>query len=509
MTTILAYDLGTGGCKASLYDTEGKPLASSFYAYDTFYPHGGWHEQRPADWWQAIVTSTRNLLEASETDPNEISSIALSGQSLAVIPLDDKGEVLREKIPIWSDTRPVEQRKRFFNQIDADHWYMTTGNGFAPDTYSAFKIMWYQDNEPEVFEKIHKIVGSKDYINYRLTGELFTDHSYASGSGVYNLKARRFEPDFLEASGLSIEMFPEIVESTQSLGELTAEAAAELGLPQSIEVFCGGVDNSCMALGAGNFREGAIYLSLGSSAWFAVSSADPVVDLNVKPFVFAHVIPNMYTSATSIFSAGSSFRWLRDSVFPHYKTQAEASGTDSYDLMVDAAMQSPIGANKLFFNPSLAGGPAAYPNPNIRGAFLGLDLRHNENDMIRAVLEGITLDLRIMYDKLANLVELDESILMVGGGGNNPHWRQLFADVFNRQFIKANVGQDAASLGAATVAAVGAGIWRSFDKVNNIIEELDVAKPNAENAAAYQNLVSIYEQTWEHLSGIADLMKQL
>lgn len=509
MTTILAYDLGTGGCKASLYNAEGKPLASSFYAYETFYPHSGWHEQRPLDWWQAIVISTRNLLDASETDPKEIRCIALSGQSLAVIPLDEEGELLRDKVPIWSDTRPTEQRKRFFNTIDADHWYMKTGNGFAPDTYSVFKIMWYQDNEPHVFRRIHKIVGSKDYINYRLTGQIYTDHSYASGSGAYNLKARQFEADFLEASVLSTSMFPEIVESTQSLGYLTSDAAAELGLTTEVEVFCGGVDNSCMALGAGNFREGAIYLSLGSSAWFAVSSADPVVDLGVKPFVFAHVIPNMYTSATSIFSAGSSFRWLRDSVFPHYKIQAEETDADSYDLMVNAAMQSPIGANKLFFNPSLAGGPAAYPNPDIRGAFLGLDLRHSENDMIRAVLEGITLDLRIMYNKLANLVELDESILMVGGGGNNLQWRQLFADVFDRQFVKANVGQDAASLGAAAVAAVGAGIWDDFTEVSDIIEEMGVATPDPDNAAAYQKLVKVYEQTWEHLSGIAELMKQL
>ncbi|MCC7208239.1 MAG: pentose kinase, partial [Anaerolineae bacterium] len=253
----------------------------------------------------------------------------------------------------------------------------------------------------------------------------------------------------------------------------------------------------------------AIYLSLGSSAWLAVSSAQPVVDRAIKPFVFAHVIPCMYTSATSIFAAGSSLRWLRDVVCPDLKAQAQAEGRDVYDLMVEAAMHSEPGARRLFFNPSLAGGPAAYPNPRIRGAFLGLDLRHTRPDLIRAVLEGIAFDLCIMYRKLAQLVSLDEAILMVGGGGNSAAWRQMFADVFDRPFVKANVGQDAASLGAAAIAAVGSGLWPDFTKVNSILEQQGVARPDPERAATYRNILPLYEQTWAHLSAIADLMGRM
>lgn len=455
------------------------------------------------------MTSTRELLAASGADPGSIRCLALSGQSIAVVPIDKTGALLREFVPIWSDTRPVKQRQQFFETIDYDRWYMTTGNGFASDTYSVFKIMWCRDNEPGMFEQVERIVGSKDYINFRLTGEIATDHSYASGSGVYNLIERRFEADFLGASGLTADVFPPVVEANASLGHLSADAADELGLPQSVEVFCGGVDNACMALGAGNIREGAIYLSLGSSAWFAVSSSKPVVDLTIKPFVFAHVIPKMYTSATSIFAAGSAVRWLRDTVFPHYNADADRTGRDAYDLMVEAALQSPIGANRLFFNPSLAGGPAAYPNPDIRGAFLGLDLRHTENDLIRAVLEGIALDLKIMYTKLAQLVELEDDILMVGGGSNNSAWMQMFADVFDLPFFKANVGQDAASLGAATVAAVGAGIWDDYRMVDSIIQHQSTTKPDPANVETYRRLSAICEQTWQHLSGIAELMKQI
>lgn len=509
MTSILAYDLGTGGCKASLYDASGQSLASVFHAYDTFYPHPGWHEQRPEDWWNAVVTSTRALLASSGADTGSIRAIALSGQSLAVVPLDAAGSLLRDTVPIWSDTRPVEQAARFFQRVDEDTWYLATGNGFSRETYSIFKIMWYRDHEPDVFARTAIILGSKDYINFRLTGEMCTDHSYASGSGVYNLQRRCFDETFLATSEIPASLFPRIVESTTSLGHLSGRAAEALGLPTRVEVFCGGVDNSCMALGAGNVREGAIYLSLGSSAWLAVSSAQPIVDRSIRPFVFAHVIPHMATSATSIFAAGSSLRWLRDVVCPDLRAGAQADGRDAYDVMVEAAMQSEPGARRLFFNPSLAGGSAAYPNPRIRGAFLGLDLRHTRQDMIRAVLEGIAFDLCIMYHKLTQLVTLEEAILIVGGGSNSPAWRQMFADVFDRPFVKANVGQDAASLGAATIAAVGSGLWPDFRHVDSLIEQQAVATPEPERVAIYRKILPIYEQTWAQLSEIADLMERV
>jgi len=244
MNTILGYDLGTGGCKASLYSRAGQLLASVFQAYETHYPHAGWHEQRPADWWQAVVSSTQKLLATGGVDPKTVRGIALSGQSLAVVPLDRDGNLLREYVPIWSDTRPAEQVQAFFERVDPEHWYLTTGNGFSAACYSVFKIMWLRDHEPELFQRIHTIVGSKDYINSRLTGSICTDHSYASGSGVYDLRKRAYAPELLQASGLSQGLFPPIEESTYSLGLLTAEASSSLGLPTSVEVFCGGSPTS-------------------------------------------------------------------------------------------------------------------------------------------------------------------------------------------------------------------------------------------------------------------------
>ncbi|MEE8452443.1 MAG: FGGY family carbohydrate kinase, partial [Thermoguttaceae bacterium] len=281
--TIIAYDLGTGGNEASLYDVDGRLLADAFVPYETHYPQAGWHEQRPTDWWQAVVESTHRLLDCDAVDPAEIECLAISGHSLGCVPLDARGELLRESTPIWSDKRPTTQVPQFFERVDPVQWYRLTGNGFPAPHYTVFKIMWYRDNEPELFSRIDKIIGTKDYVNYRLTGRICTDNSYASGSGVYDLTGWDYADELIDAAGLRREIFPEIVPSTHILGQLTAEAAETLGLPRGVKVAAGGVDNSCMALGARNIAEGRIYASLGSSSWVAVSSDKPLLDDRAKP----------------------------------------------------------------------------------------------------------------------------------------------------------------------------------------------------------------------------------
>ncbi|HEX9013676.1 MAG TPA: FGGY family carbohydrate kinase, partial [Anaerolineaceae bacterium] len=305
-TRIISFDLGTGGNKASLYDVDGSCLATAFVPYDTYYPYVGWHEQRPEDWWQAVVESTQKLLQKSGEDRRNITCLSISGHSLGSVPIDRDGMLLRPATPIWSDIRAQREVEAFFTRVDLDEWYETTGNGFPPACYTIFKVMWYRDHEPEMFARTAKILGTKDFINYRLTGKIATDFSYASGSGIYNLKQWRYQPEFIAASGLSPQLFPDIVPSTAVLGPLSQEAAAALGLSQDVMVVCGGVDNSCMALGAKNIKDGRVYTSLGSSAWIAVSSEQPVLDRKLKPYVFTHVNPGMFTSAVSIFSAGTS-----------------------------------------------------------------------------------------------------------------------------------------------------------------------------------------------------------
>jgi len=265
MTYILAYDFGTGGMKASLYEETGKRVADGFDAYPTLYPEPGFHEQQPEAWWLATVNSTRKLLAAApEGSAKQIAVIGISGHSLGVVPMDVRGNLLRDSVPIWSDTRPDKQPAAFFSHISETNWYLMTGNGFPPSLYSVFKLMWFREHEPEMFRNVHKILGTKDYINYRLTGVMATDNSYASGSGVYDLQRREYAPGLIAASELNEKIFADIVPSTQVLGTLTESAAHALGLPKTVKVVAGGVDNACMSLGAKAFREGRAYNALGS-----------------------------------------------------------------------------------------------------------------------------------------------------------------------------------------------------------------------------------------------------
>ncbi len=504
--TIIAYDLGTGGAKASLYRADGSCAASTFVPYETLYPHSGWHEQRPQDWWRAIVESTRALMSRGLAAPSDVACLAISGQSLAVIPLDSKGALLRDSIPIWSDTRASRQTAEFFRKVDQDRWYMTTGNGFPAECYSVFKVMWYRDNEPELFARAAVILGSKDYINLRLTGQVLTDYSYASGSGVYDLRAWGYADEFIRASGLPGSLFPRIVPSTEIVGTLTPGAAEELGLPRTVKVACGGVDNSCMALGACNTGEGRVYTSLGSSCWIAVSSAKPVLEAKAKPYVFTHVIPGLFTSAVSIFSGGNSFRWIRDTIMGG---STAADGRDAYDVMNELAAASPVGANRLLFNPSLAGGSLLEPSPHIRGAFAGIDLRHTRGDMIRAGMEGIALNLGAVLEALRRFVPLAPEMQMVGGGSKSALWRQIFADVYRMDCVKTNVDQEAASLGAAAVAAVGAGLWSGFDKVEQAHQVQDVRKPIPANVEEYRRLMPGFEMLRRHQAELGELLHGL
>ncbi len=456
---ILAYDLGTGGLKASVFSASGELETFEFVNYPTSNLSSHMQEQSPMHWWDAIVEATGRLLRNTFIDPEQIETLAISGHSLGVVPLDKDGQLLMDSTPIWSDKRASAQAAEFFKSVDYEKWYMTTGNGFPAECYSIFKILWYRDNHPEMYSKIRHVVGTKDFCNYLFTGNIATDHSYGSGSGVYSLKERKYLDEYIAASGIDIAILPEILPSTAVVGTINEWAAQQTGLSRSTKVICGGVDNSCMALGAGGYTDGHVYTSLGSSAWVALSSREPVLSFSTKPYVFAHVVEGMYASATCIFSAGTSLRWVLDNLCDGW------SESERFERMTTAAMSSPVGSGGLMFNPSLAGGSMLEKSPNILGGFAGLNLSHTKADMLRATLEGIALNLRVALDELRAGGCTIEQMLMVGGGAKNPFWMQLFAHIYGVECLKSSIDQECASLGAAALAAVGSGLWSDFSPI--------------------------------------------
>lgn len=504
MAHLIAYDLGTGGIKASIFTQDGRSLADVFRPYDTLYPFEKYMEQRPEDWWQGVCAATRDLLVTSGVRSNEVGAVALSGHSLVAVPFDALQQPLLKAVPIWCDMRAGDQLEPFFRDLPYRDWYTATGNGDPAETYTILKLMWYKQHQPELYAKIHHVLGSKDYINYRLTGRMCTDPSYASGFGVFNLKAWDYEDRFFDAAGISKDIFPEIIPSDAVVGAVTAEAARQTGLAEGTPVACGAVDNTCMALGSTGLAEGSVYTSLGSSSWIALTSREPIIDPVTRPFVFAHAKKGYYTSAVSIFSAGNSFRWARDQLCGDLGTEAEA-----YDRMNAMAQAVPAGSHGVLFNPSLAGGSAQEPSPNLTGGFMGLTLRNTRADLVRAVMEGIALSLRSALDILSGQVPLSDTMLLCGGGSRSTLWRQIFADVYHMPIVKTNIDQNAASLGAAALAANACGLWNGYDAIPACHWQEAISIPDEATAAFYERLLPIYKEWTVDLARLSDRLVAL
>jgi xylulokinase len=427
----------------------------------------------------------------------------MSGHSLVTVPVDKDLNVLMDTVPIWSDSRASAESKRFFESVDPREWYMTTGNGFPAPLYSIFKIMWLKKRRPDIYERTCKFLGSKDYINFRLTGEIATDFSYASGIGAYDLKKRALNADYLAAAGIRPDFFPDIAPSHQIIGHVTRAASLETGLAEGTAVVCGGVDNSCMALGALGPAEGRVYVSLGSSSWIPANSREPILDPVKKPYVFAHIEEGMFTSAFSIFSGGNSLRWIRENLCKDI-TDDDAA----YRIMDELADKVPVGANGVIFNPSLAGGTSQDKSVNIHGAFLGLHLGASRDDMIRAAMEGIAMNLKLSLDSLKEHARLDDVLLVCGGGSKSGIWLQMFADIFGIDILKSSIDQDAASVGAAAIAMSGIGAWSGYEKIESLHKNQELYRTDWEKHERYAVLRDIFAHTASVLADIGDYLSE-
>lgn len=443
---VLAFDLGTGGTKAALVAEDASVIDSSFVEYETLYPHPGWHEQRPSDWWDAVIATGHELLERVGSSI-EVVAISISGQSLALVPTDDALDSVLDAVPIWSDSRATDDAAGFFDVVDSNEWYRRTGNGFPAELYTVFEYRWLLRNRPDVIARTRWVLGSKDWVNARLTGAVATDPSYASGLGAYDLAEHTWATDYLDVLELPASLLPPIVASQEVVGGLTAEAAELLGLPAGVPVVAGGVDNSCMSLGSGLTEQGRMYLSLGSSNWLTIATGSPVLDDEHRPYSFEHVVPGLVISAYSTFAGGSSLTWLADLL-----------EIDVAELLVLAAAE-PVGSRGLVCVPTLAGGTVAEGGSDVRGVFLGLDLGHGRGTMARALVEGVALTLDHTAALLAAHVAIPAEILASGGGARSDLLLQSLADLLDRRISRIANDQQVAAIGAAALGFLGAGVW--------------------------------------------------
>lgn len=501
---VIAHDLGTTGNKATLYNPEGVLIGSAFSGYGVEYAHTGWAEQNPDDWWQAVCLSTRRLLAETALSPDDIACIVFSGQMMGCVALDRAARPLRNAI-IWADQRAVEQERWLAERIAPERVYQITGHRLSA-SYSLCKMLWLRDHEPETYRATHKFVHAKDAVVARMTGNFVTDPSDASGTNLYDLEGGGWSSEIIAAAGVDPAQLPDIRPSTAMVGTLLASAAEEVGVAAGTPVVIGGGDGMCAATGAGVVRVGSAYNYIGSSSWIGLATAKPVYDPSLRTFNWAHVIPGMFGPTGTMQAAGGSYQWTRDQLGSPEVQAAQAAGVSPYELMNLEANKSPVGANGLLFLPYLMGERSPRWNPLARGAFIGITVRHSRADMIRAVLEGITLNLRIIQDALTAQGAEIEAMRVIGGGARGRLWNQIMADVYGVPVHRLAILEEATSMGAALAGGIGVGLYPDWSMIESMNRTVEVFDPNPAAHARYNQIMPIFEAAYRALLPVYDLL---
>jgi len=457
-TCLLGIDVGTTGSKALLVGADGAVKASATTEYPMSIPQPLWAEQNPADWWAATVASVRRVLDEAGVQPRQVGGVGLTGQMHGLVLLDAQGQVLRPCI-MWNDQRTAAQCAAITARVGAEAVLRLTGNPVLPG-FTAPKIVWVREHEPEVYARAARVLLPKDYVRYRLTGGFFSEVSDASGTSLFDVARRRWSAEMLEALEVPREWLPEVTESPVVSARVSARAARETGLLEGTPVVGGGGDQAAQAVGTGIVAEGVVSATLGTSGVVFAASDAYRVEPQGRLHAFCHAVPGTWHLMGVMLSAGGSFRWYRDALGDLERAQARQAGRDPYDLLTEAAAGVPAGSEGLLFLPYLSGERTPYPDPHARGVFFGLTLRHTKAHMTRAVLEGVSYGLRDSLELMRALGLSIEQVRASGGGARSPLWRQMLADVFDTPIVTVDVTEGAA-FGAALLAGVGAGVYAS------------------------------------------------
>lgn len=492
---ILAHDIGTSGNKATLFSEDGGIVASTVHPYRTYHRHGGVAEQNPDDWWAAVVVTTRKLLE--DNDASRIAAIACSGTMMGCLPMDRSGRPLRNHM-LYCDQRAAAEADWFAEKAGAKRIYEISGN--PPNAVnSGPKYIWLKRHEPNVYNQTHKILNSKDYVGFKLTGRMATDPTDASGTNLYDLARWEWSEELIDAAGLDKGVFPDIVPSTGVLGELTRAAADELGLRHGIPVMMGAADGMCAGVGAGSVAPGVIYTTLGSSAWVGITTDAPILDSKQRTLTYAHAVPGMFQPMGTMLVGGGIMPWIRDRICAGEVMEAEKTGVDIFEIMSREIESSPAGANSLIFLPHLMGERAPRWNSHARGGFIGMNMAHTRADMLRACLEGVVLNLVLTIDVFRELDYRFDEIRFIGGAAKGAVWRRIMADIFNMDVLPSEHGGEATSIGAAIIAGIGAGMYKDFSVVERFSAASNRTKPNPENVPMYEKKKDLFNRVYEAL----------
>jgi len=490
-TYMLGVDIGTGGCKATLVDGNGRILGSAYREYVTFYPQPGWAEQDPDDWYDAFQQTLKQAMSQQSVQAKDIACICIDGPTHTMILLDKEDNILSPAI-LWTDRRTIPQvewlRKNFGKDIFKITYQEPNINWTLP------YLLWVKENKPEVWRKFNRLFITKDYVRYRVTGVWATDRADALGTLMYDAANQKWSEEICsEILGISFSKLPPVYPPTKVIGKITKRAAKETGLIEGTPVIVGSTDQAVEAFGNGAIKEGQGIIKLATAGNVAVVTEKPYPAPGI--ITYYHLHPKKWYMLSATTSCAISYRWFRDVLCEEEVTSAKEQGLSSYELMNTKATLAPVGSEGLIFHPDLQGG---LQNPYLRASFIGITMRHRKEHFTRAVLEGVAFSLRDRLEVLQRLNIPIKDFRLIGGGAKSSLWGQIVRDVMGIRAFR--TAADDSSFGAALLAGVGVGIFKNMEEaVKRCVKVVDVLTPNPENYEKYTKIFEVYQKTHKDL----------
>lgn len=497
MNYLIGIDLGTSATKTVLFDEECGVVASASREYPLYQPQNGWAEQNPEDWRDAALDTITEVLKKSGVRGADVKGIGLSGQMHGLVMLDENNQVIRPSI-IWCDQRTGAECEEITRRVGAERLIEITANP-ALTGFTASKILWVRNHEPENYAKCRHILLPKDYVRLILTGTYATEVSDASGMQLLDVPGRCWSDEVLEKLEIDKALLAEVYESPEVTGTVLPDIAARTGLSSSTVVVGGAGDNAAAAVGTGVVTDGKAFATIGTSGVVYAHSSKIAIDPKGRVHTFCCAVPGCWHVMGVTQGAGLSLKWFRDNFCQDYMEKAAAQGVDPYYLMDRDAEQTPAGSRRLLYLPYLMGERTPHLDPDCRGVFFGLSAIHTKADMIRAVMEGVSYSLTDCYDILTEMGVPVESMMACGGGGTSKLWRQMLSDMFGCS-VSTTASKEGPALGVAILAGVGAGLFESVESACAKYVKTDkICHPISENHQVYGEYHTLYRKLYRDL----------
>jgi len=494
---IVVIDAGTTGLRTMIFDMNGSELGRAYQEYQSYFPKPAWVEQNAVEWWQAACSTAKKVLRKTKINPAAIVGISVTNQRETIVPVDKVGNPLRRAL-VWQDRRTIPECQCIDDKLGSDEIYRITGLTIDP-YFSASKILYIKENEPIIFSETYKFLLVHDFLEMKLSDQFITDWSNASRTMLFDIEKHAWSEKICEDLEIPIEKMPDPFPPGEGIGELTKKAAAETGFSVGTPIISGAGDQQAGAMGLGVVSSGRLSCTTGTGTFLTAFLKRPLRDPEKRVLCSCHAVPDAWVMEASMFTTGAVYRWFRDQLSQYEKESAKQKEIDPYELLDEEAMQSPVGSNGLLMIPHFAGAGAPHWNPFSRGIIAGLAIGHTRNDLIRAIMEGISFEIRKNIEVMRSLKIPTTEVRITGGMTRSTLFNQIQADVYGLRTLLSST-EEATALGTAMLVLKGAKIYKSFEEIaEKVVKISDIKAPDSQNHEKYNRIFVLSKKIYETL----------